>query len=455
MLVDPQTLLLFGLCCAISAGHLFTGLMGVTTGRRSSELNGLFAALTVCAAWTVFWLGIYKAFPLERILAVRFGSLLLSGYVGPLLLLFCWGLVRPARPLPRWSYALLVFGTPGSTASLYAYTHPEVVHDLLTTLHLGAPEYDPILSPLYMVHSFLSLGTALASVLLLLYNVVRNPVREVREQAAWMMLAAGTALSGVLFANVVPTLFTMRLGFVAPLSTLPALGIAYKALLSNRTLMARLTTQRDQLSRFVPAIVVQGSEIEVRLGGEEAEVAVLFSDLRDFTSLSEDLEPAELIELLNHYLGRMTEVIQAHGGFVDKYIGDAVLAVFGLHEQDKHPCQAAYEAALAMQVALRELNEAGLTPDLRMGIGIHFGNVVHGNVGSSDRMEYTVLGDTVNLASRVEGLTKTLGVGLAMTEQVAKHVGTRLEDLGEQPIRGRRGTIHAFGTPRPISTSHS
>ncbi len=449
MYVEPATVLLFGLCCAIAVGHFFTGIMGFMVGRQRSELNALFTALTFCAGWTVFWLGAYQMFTVEQLYRLRMSSQLVSGYCGPLLFLFCWGLVRPMRPLPRWSLSALVLGLPGTILATYGAANPDTVQAILGALHRQEDVWHPVVGPLFVVHSTSSIVMALASLGVLIHAILTSQVAGVRTQASWMLLAALTTLSGFVFANMLPFGFGVMMPFYAPISTVAALGIAYKALLSSRNLISKLQTERDNLSLFVPDLVAQRAETATTLGGDEAEVAVLFTDLRGFTALSEDLDPSEVVTILNHYLGGMTEVVQTHGGLVDKYIGDAVLAVFGLEPGTSHPCQAAYAAALDMQRTLNQLNEAGLTPGLRMGIGIHFGTVVHGNVGSADRMSYTVLGDTVNLASRVESMTKTLGVPLVLTEQAAAHMDLPLQDLGEHPVRGRRRPVRLFGLDGP------
>ncbi|HEX8700913.1 MAG TPA: adenylate/guanylate cyclase domain-containing protein, partial [Myxococcaceae bacterium] len=141
------------------------------------------------------------------------------------------------------------------------------------------------------------------------------------------------------------------------------------------------------------------------LGGSRRDVVILFSDLRDFTRLSESLAPEVLIEVLNGYFQEMVSAIQQHGGLVDKFIGDAVLAVFGLTQGKGNPAVSAVSAGLEMRRRLEAYNtklaERGI--QLQSGIGIHAGEVVAGYLGSTDRVEFTVIGHNVNLASRIEG----------------------------------------------------
>jgi adenylate cyclase len=157
----------------------------------------------------------------------------------------------------------------------------------------------------------------------------------------------------------------------------------------------------------------------LRLGGEKRELSVLFSDIRGFTSLSEKLPPEELVPQLNHYLTRMTQVVFDHLGTLDKYIGDAVMAIFGAPIPQEDHAVRACSTALHMMAALEELHaewaERGLPP-LHIGIGINTGMMMVGNMGSERRFDYTVLGDNVNLASRLEGLTKMYGVSVVVSE---------------------------------------
>jgi len=180
---------------------------------------------------------------------------------------------------------------------------------------------------------------------------------------------------------------------------------------------------RDLLGKVVSRQIadeLMGSAIE--LGGEERECTILFSDLRGFTSLSEGRSPVEILALLNRYFSRMTAVVDANGGVVDKFIGDALMALFGVPVAAEDAAARAVATALGMQDALAELNEEfGLTSSafsrqLRIGMGLATGEVVAGNMGSTERLNYTVIGDAVNLASRLEGLSKAYRVATVVSE---------------------------------------
>ncbi|MBP0018014.1 MAG: AAA family ATPase [Cyanobacteria bacterium SBLK] len=189
--------------------------------------------------------------------------------------------------------------------------------------------------------------------------------------------------------------------------------------LENARLYENLQTLNLAYERFIPSqflsFLEKKSIVDVDLGDQvEREMTVLFSDIRDFTTISEQMTPAENFAFINGYLGRMEPLIQQYGGFIDKYIGDAIMALFGNTPDD------ALQAAIAMLEELQVYNlsriEADLVP-LRIGIGLHAGRLMLGTVGGADRMDGTAIGDSVNLSSRVEGLTKTYGISLLITQQ--------------------------------------
>lgn len=155
------------------------------------------------------------------------------------------------------------------------------------------------------------------------------------------------------------------------------------------------------------------------LGGEKREVSVLFSDIRNFTTISERLDPEILVHLLNKHFSEMTRIIVKYNGFVDKFIGDCVMAVFGVPIPVKNHAYYAVKAGIEMVKSAKKLSkewkqETGYP--LHIGVGINVGTVLVGNIGSAERLNYTVLGDTVNLASRLEGQCKTYGVSIVASE---------------------------------------
>ncbi|MEE4265465.1 MAG: adenylate/guanylate cyclase domain-containing protein [Desulfobacteraceae bacterium] len=168
---------------------------------------------------------------------------------------------------------------------------------------------------------------------------------------------------------------------------------------------------RDTFGRYMPEKVVDEileSPQGTKIGGRRETVTVLMSDLRGFTGLSADRKPEDLVDLLNRYLDRMAKVIHAYDGSIDDFIGDSILAVFGTPEKRADDPYRAVACAIAMQKALQEFNQETIRegePPIEMGIGIETGPVIMGNFGSETRMKYSVIGETVNIASRLESHT--------------------------------------------------
>ncbi|HKK48175.1 MAG TPA: adenylate/guanylate cyclase domain-containing protein [Alkalispirochaeta sp.] len=164
---------------------------------------------------------------------------------------------------------------------------------------------------------------------------------------------------------------------------------------------------------------------DMRSTGDRKSVAVLMCDLRDFSGTSESMDPSDVARMLNTYFDHMVTAIEAHGGMVDKFIGDAVMAVFGLLDDEEHPAKSAVRAALEIRTALgaaNQENQAQGLPHLENGIGIHYGEVIASYLGSSSRLEFTVIGSTVNIAARLESLAKSPNPPLIISEDVADQI---------------------------------
>ena len=197
-----------------------------------------------------------------------------------------------------------------------------------------------------------------------------------------------------------------------------------------------------------------GSEGGAELGGREVEAVVLFTDLRNFTALSERFEPQEIVDFLNEYFTMIVEAVHAEGGVLDKFIGDAAMAVFGLEGGASlgDAPDRALRAALAMRRGLGPVNarlvERGL-PQIDSGVGLHLGTMVAGNIGSEDRLEYTVIGDVVNTASRLEGLCKEAQNPLLLSSNCYDHLSEPLQrhlvSLGGFAVKGKAEALSVFG----------
>ena len=261
-------------------------------------------------------------------------------------------------------------------------------------------------------------------------------------------------LVAVLFAVGVQLAFNNGLivSFLYPLASLVlgVVGALAMAVVSGAFERERV---RDMFSRFVPEPVVdevlRNVDEDLRLGGQRELVTVLFSDVRGFTTFSESREPEVVIDILNRYLTSMTDVILAHGGTLVTFMGDGIMAVFGAPiAVDDHADRALAAAREMAGPTLDGFNDwlraEELGEGFQIGIGLNSGVVMAGNVGSEQRLEYTVIGDTANTASRLEGLTKGTPHTIYVSESTRLFLnGDRgdLEHVDALDVRGRQAKV--------------
>jgi adenylate cyclase len=296
-------------------------------------------------------------------------------------------------------------------------------------------------SRLHDVLATLGLGWLVA---LLFLSRRLGPVVQVA--GALGVLAAWLVVTGWLFAHQ-----GRWAPWVVPgLSVLTCLGVGL--VLSYVSESSQRRALRNAFNRYVGKDVLD--ELLARpdalaLGGEKRRLSILFSDIRDFTTVSERLSPTELVTFLNTYLSPMTRAVLAEGGLLDKYIGDAVMGVFGAPiPREDHAAQA-LRCVLTMHRELEALNAGPLKAlglEVAIGVGVNSGDVVAGNMGAEERFDYTVVGDAVNLASRLEGVSKVYGVFCLVGEATVKTAGPGFEfrELDQVQVKGKHEAVAVF-----------
>lgn len=217
-----------------------------------------------------------------------------------------------------------------------------------------------------------------------------------------------------------------------------------------REVRDRKFVQRAFGQYMAPQIIekIVDGDSPLELGGTKQQLSIFFSDIRSFTSISEKLAPEELVRLLNEYLDEMTEEVLVSEGVVDKYIGDAIMAFWGAPVRQEDHALRAVRSALAMKAKLAGIRKRwqAAGADLHIGIGINSGEVIVGNIGSKKRFDYTLIGDEVNLAARLEGLTKQYGVMILISESTKRQIGDGFETrlLDRVAVKGRSKPVRIY-----------
>jgi len=327
-----------------------------------------------------------------------------------------------------------VFATPVGPVTPGVLVHAAAVESLLTQRAMRIP-------PRWAPHLLLLLMAGLAAAVVWGFG------------SAARQVLAGAALAGLYLLAAIYSFqrYDLWLPLAAPLVTLAASFAAHNVT-RYVTTGRELRQTRQTLSRYmspdvVEHIMAQGGPDQLR--GQKREITVMFSDVRNFTKMSEMRTPVEVLDILNRYLDAMTEIVFTHRGVVDKFMGDGILCYWGAFGDAGVHAQLAAATAAKMVVKLEELNkiwQADGLPELNIGIGINTGDVVFGNLGAGKKIEFTVLGDAVNVASRLEALNKEFKTRVILSEATRNQLGEESEvrELKEITIRGRESSTKIF-----------
>ena len=284
----------------------------------------------------------------------------------------------------------------------------------------------------YPQTAFIFLGIIFIGTVLTFFisNSFANPIRELETATSQLQL-------GNLDASVIVN-SNDEIGFLGERFNEMSLSIKEKEFIKDTFGKVVDPTVRDYLLRG-----------NLALGGETRDVSVLFVDIRGFTTISEKIPPADVVSWLNQYFEQMSICIAEEKGLVNKFIGDAILAVFGAPIPLENHAESAVRAGIKMRDSAKSLSKEFLQkgfPELKIGIGIHSGKVLAGNIGSMTRLEYTVIGDTVNIASRLESHCKEAGKDLLITENTKIYLKDlfQTESIGKIQVRGRESEIGIY-----------
>jgi adenylate cyclase len=319
-----------------------------------------------------------------------------------------------------------------------AYPGVEIHANLITGMLDGVVK----MKPPYVLGAEVVLLLAAGLVMVLLLPLL-SPLRATLASLVVLLFVVTVNLVFWQYGNLVLPLASSILMVL----TLFALNMSYGYFVESRT--KRQFT--ELFGQYVPPELVEEMSRDPEaysMDGRKMELTVLFSDIRGFTSISEGLEPDELTHLMNEYLSAMTEVVRKNRGTLDKYIGDAIMAFWGAPVSDPQHARQAVLTAMQMQAALPAVNMAFAAkgwPEIRIGVGVNTGEMTVGDMGSAVRKAYTVMGDAVNLGSRLEGITKQYGVDILIGEGTRKAIKDIVcREVDRVQVKGKEEPIAIF-----------
>jgi adenylate cyclase len=348
-----------------------------------------------------------------------------------------WTLIRRGHYRPWFRYASCAFEV--TLPTIVIFLDHELEGPMSAYLSVGVPLYALTVSASALrLDRRLSIfaGTLAAAEFLVLFLVVAPPASDPR---------LADLLTARWHVTAIKASYVFGVGIIGMVG-----AVAISSLLRRAT---RQAAERERVRRLFALyvseeIVRQVLDGKVKEGGERRRATILFADVRGFTALTATRPPEEVLSLLNRYLDRMCAIVARHGGVVNKFVGDGMLVVFGAPNALDDDAGAALAAAREMAAEAARLAATGELPGVAIGIGMHRGDVVAGNLGGSQRQEYAVIGDTVNTASRVEGIAKTIGRTVVLSEAVRAALkaggADDLEALGTHAVRGRGASIALF-----------
>ncbi|MEN2997538.1 MAG: adenylate/guanylate cyclase domain-containing protein [Brevinematia bacterium] len=334
--------------------------------------------------------------------------------------------------------------------NMYGIEHlANAVNNIIMATIQGYPGYVKVVSDIVVAVVSLLLSLIATLILILNRSALFALVQEIAVLVLFVFVTYFLFSQGTIILQYPITKYAYLTDILTPIlsSVLAYIGGQVFVIAKERAQRMQIKGMLDSyVSPEVVNILLRNPE-KLNLGGEDREVTIFFSDIRGFTTLSEGLTPQELVALINRYLSRMTDIIMDNRGTVDKYIGDAIMAFWGAPLDDpEHPFRAC-KASLEMLEALKELN-ASLPTDrqIDIGIGINTGIATIGNMGSTKKKNYTAMGDTVNLASRLEGVNKLFHTRVIISESTYERVKDRIlaRELDLIRVKGKKLPVRIY-----------
>ncbi len=369
-----------------------------------------------------------------------------------------------------------VFSIPGIVFSVQTYLLPVAVKKEVYKSYLYGFNYARMSEvvkvnnidslPVYLsggMHAFIIVAFLFVTARLVYKNKLSKDSDNEDVLLRTIYIGFSSLIVNAILALAVPVLFKLEgVSGYNPLFTLPISGIFFMLVRQKQLLIERAVEHRSMMSKYLPRELVNkvlNEDTETEEGSKN-EAIILFCDIRRFTELSESMLPEDIVRLLNSYFAVMNRVIQRHGGIISKYMGDAIMVVFSDDDDLSTMYDRSSLCALDMMKALGSFNERaeenGAIP-LEIGIAIHSGEMIHGSVGCSTRMEYTVIGDTVNTAARIANLNSELKRPILCSEDYIKMILSKPDNIhleGEWVFKGKSEAISVYSFGRFLENGY-
>ena len=456
-----SSVLIYTLSIIAAVNFLYIGIIsrsnfqGERISANSKTLSNIFTVIAYIGVWYSISIAIVETG------IVDFGdnfagiSLLFTGYGGALFYIFTRFLINPTMDNRKSLYLLLLGGIPGSIYAIVFFLLPsDVATQYVTSFREGKTVQMGVLSVLFMIHTTQLFLFLVVSLITMVRALVSTKIKAADKKPIQLFLIAiCTGILALTVSNLLPLFFEISfLTKVGPLLLLPTFIITLKSIKLYHEKSINIDSQKKSLGKYLSPTVIENifsQNDELCLGGEVEEATILFVDIRGFTRMSESRSPEEVVNYLNAYFGRMNTVIFNNYGMIDKFIGDAILVVFGIPGIGRNHRLDALNCAEQMVGEIANFNDEVVIDDYRLsvGIGIHTGELLHGNIGCGERMEYTVIGDAVNTASRLESLTKEYNIPIIFSENTfaySEYTYHAARYMGQTTIRGKSDRVKVY-----------